>query len=682
MKAKYILLSFLIFFLSCKKSKDSDIVKVVDKKSDSISYYSESINLNSISSEQKKSNINHLLFLIEKGKNSDKNREALSAIAIEYYKIKDLNKLRKTVFLLLKNSREANDSIHLAKAYRFLGSYHKYNSILDSSFYYYIKAEKIYVKQKNNLDLANILFNKGIVQYLVGDYLGSELSLNRAYSIYKVTTEYDKLYGTLNQLGLVYNELKEYDKAVFYHNKALETVRKYNLQNDSHQEAVCYNNLGYLFLKQNKFKESITNFELALKDKAIIIDDPDLYANLIDNLAYCRFKSNISTGLPSLFFEALKIREKLDNYTVVVGSNIHLSEYYFIKNDRLKAIFYSQKAIEIARKSKIPLNLVLALKQASLVDKTNSSKYSEDYIRISDSLQIAERNSKDRFARIELETDELKKENTDLEEINRNFLNYFIGTIIFIGFLFFMRFQKTRTRLRILKESQQKANEEIYKLIIIQQNKLDEGRVMEKTRIAKELHDGVLGRMFGLRLNLDGLNKRDDEEAVQERLKCIDELKIIEQDLREISHELSREKYVLINNFVAIVNSLFEDQTKVSKATLMSKLGIDIDWDLLPSTTKINLYRILQETLQNINKYAKAKNIKIEFKKDKKGNLILNIVDDGIGFEVNKKNKGIGLKNIVTRTQESEGTIEIKSTKDKGTQIKITVPLDSKSIKI
>ena len=80
------------------------------------------------------------------------------------------------------------------------------------------------------------------------------------------------------------------------------------------------------------------------------------------------------------------------------------------------------------------------------------------------------------------------------------------------------------------------------------------------------------------------------------------------------------------------------------------------------------------DEMKGLNKNKKGK--------DKKGNLILNIADDGIGFDVAKKSKGIGLKNIVTRTHESEGTIEIKSFIDKGSQIKITVPLDSKSIKI
>ena len=322
------------------------------------------------------------------------------------------------------------------------------------------------------------------------------------------------------------------------------------------------------------------------------------------------------------------------------------------------------------------------MKQASIVDDKNSKKYSEDYIRISDSLQIAERNSKDRFARISLETDEIIKEKNSIEQSSRDILNYFVGTLALIGLLFFMRTQRSKRREAALKLAQQQANEDIYKLIISQQGKLNEGKIMEKSRIAKEIHDGVLGRLFGLRLNLDGLNNRTDEEAIQERNKCLEELKIIEQDLREISHELSREKLVLINNFVTIVNGLLDDQTKKNTAVLSTTLGDTIDWDSLSNTTKINLYRILQECLQNINKYADAKNIKVEFKKDKKGNLILNIADDGIGFDVSKKSNGIGMKNIVERTHESDGIIEINSAKNEGTQIKITVPLEHKTIKI
>ena len=64
--------------------------------------------------------------------------------------------------------------------------------------------------------------SKGIVQHKVNDYFGAELSLSKAYYIFKDSNDKDKLYGTLNQLGLVCNELKEYDRAADYHLKALE----------------------------------------------------------------------------------------------------------------------------------------------------------------------------------------------------------------------------------------------------------------------------------------------------------------------------------------------------------------------------------------------------------------------------------------------------------------------------
>lgn len=337
----------------------------------------------------------------------------------------------------------------------------------------------------------------------------------------------------------------------------------------------------------------------------------------------------------------------------------------------------------LAIKSKDPINYLSAMKQASAFDTELAKKYSEDYTRINDSIQTVERNSKDRFARLELETDELIKEKDSLEAKNRNILNYFIGAIFIGGFLFFIRIQRSRSRELALTQSQQQANEEIYRLIISHQNQLEEGRDLEKRRISKELHDGVLGRLFGLRLNLDGLNNHDDEESKQQRLEYLNELQLIEQDLRDISHELNRENLVLINNFVAIINNLLEQQAKINPAKIKSIIDVDIDWDMVPNTSKINLYRILQEALQNINKYAEAKNILVHFRKDKKGNLLFNIEDDGVGYDVNsKKSKGIGIKNIVSRTQQCQGIIDIKSEIGKGSKIIITFPLENKTIKL
>jgi signal transduction histidine kinase len=288
-----------------------------------------------------------------------------------------------------------------------------------------------------------------------------------------------------------------------------------------------------------------------------------------------------------------------------------------------------------------------------------------------------ERNSKERFARLQLETDDIILEKDALEEKNRGLLYFFVVSFVLICFLLIVKSQRAKTRELVVKQAQQKANEDIYSLMISQQTVIEESRNKEKIRIARELHDSILGRMFGARLNLDSLNANKDDVSIQKRFGYLNELKKIEQDIREISHDINREKEVLINNFISIVNNLVEEQNASYSPNLTQNVSQKIDWDKINNTVKINLYRILQEGLQNINKYAFAKNIHIELKGDK-NHVFLSLTDDGIGFEVNKKNKGIGLQNMISRTHECNGIIEIKSSKGNGSNITVSIPIQIK----
>jgi signal transduction histidine kinase len=351
-----------------------------------------------------------------------------------------------------------------------------------------------------------------------------------------------------------------------------------------------------------------------------------------------------------------------------------LSEYFASKNDPQKALHYSNEALLTARNSKNNRNLLLPLKQMAIIEPAKAVLYNKEYIRINDSLQKADRNIADKFTRIEYETDEVKQENTNLTTQNRN-LVYIFGSILILGlFLYIIKAQKAKNRELLYKQEQQKVNEEIYNLMISQQSNVEIIRTIEKKRVAQELHDGVLGRMFGVRMNLDSLNKNNNKLAPQQRIGYLKELKNIEQDIREISHDLNREKSELINNFVAIVENLFEDQKKTFTSKLVSTIDSSIKWESMSNAVKINLYRIVQESLQNINKYAHANSIKVEFKREI-GNLFLQISDDGVGFNVHKAKKGIGLQNMLSRINECNGTFEIKSKKGEGTIITVTVPI-------
>jgi signal transduction histidine kinase len=177
---------------------------------------------------------------------------------------------------------------------------------------------------------------------------------------------------------------------------------------------------------------------------------------------------------------------------------------------------------------------------------------------------------------------------------------------------------------------------------------------------------------------LDSLNRFSDDEAIANRFNYLNELKNIEQDIREISHDLNREKYVLINNFVAIVNNLLEEQKHSFSSTVNLTIDEKIKWDQIANTVKINLYRMLQESLQNCNKYANATKIEVFFELEADW-IYFRVADNGIGFDVKSKKKGIGLQNMISRTKECEGLLEVESQKGKGTTISIKIPLNDQN---
>ena len=130
---------------------------------------------------------------------------------------------------------------------------------------------------------------------------------------------------------------------------------------------------------------------------------------------------------------------------------------------------------------------------------------------------------------------------------------------------------------------------------------------------------------------------------------------------------------------MSIVHNLLEEQKSSHEAEVTYHIDTSINWDKIGNAIKINMYRILQEGLQNINKYARAKNISVEISGNTE-NVYLKINDDGIGFDVNKKSKGIGMQNMISRTNDCQGIIEITSKKDNGTSILITIPIESKQL--
>ena len=663
----------LFIFFGCTKKNSEN--KAVSSQEDSLSIYLSKANDFSSTTKKRQEYIQKAFDIVINQENDSLQRANLFRVANRYYNLNKWKEYRKISLIVLEKSESSKDSMSISKVYSYLGDYYGSQGVSDSAFLYYFKSEKLYLNLKDKYNAARTRLNIALLQYDESDFLGSEISALKALRVLKGEKEDVTLYELYNLLGLVYNELEEYDKAIEFHSKALSLSEANVLPIEIQSKATSMYNIGLVYLNLNQFIKAIPYFQKGLEQKKdLLLYKPYVLALLLDNLAHSRFKLKESKGLPEMFYKSLKLRDSLHLTTGILYSQIHLSEYFASKNDTLKALQYSNEALQTAQNSKNKRNYLLPLKQLAVLEPKKASIYNKEYIHINDSLQKADRNIADKFTRIEYETDQIKDENTNLTTQNRN-LVYIFGSILILGmFIYIIKAQKAKNRELLFKQEQQKVNEEIYSLMISQQSNVESIRIKEKKRVAQELHDGVLGRMFGVRMNLDGLNKIHDEAAIEKRNNYLSELKNIEQDIREISHDLNREKSELINNFVAIVDDLFENQKQTFKPNLVSTIDSTIKWESMSNAIKINLYRILQESLQNINKYANANAIHVEFKREI-DNLFLEISDDGIGFNVNRAKKGIGLQNMLSRINECKGTFEIKSKKGEGTIITVTVPI-------
>ena len=668
----YIVIVLTFFFLGCNQKERTSDVNVGSQ--DSLASYLNFANDLDLPPRLREKYVQKASIIIADQENDSLHRVNLFKIANRYYNLEKFEEYKNTVFVTLKKSEEKKDLFSLAKGYTYLGDYFDSQGIIDSSFLYYFKAEKMYIELGDDINLAKTIIKKANLQFNQSDLLGSEKAASKVLKIIKNTHQSEVTYDAYNLLGLIYNELDDFDNAMTYHNKALASIDEM-IPSVFQPEATSYNNIGFVYLNKKNFRKAKDYFQKGLSEKNVSKDKPSLYAMLLNNLAYTKFKLNEKNELPDLFFKSLKIRDSLQFTVGVIASKINLSEYFMSENDTVKASQYAKQALKLSQDTNNYRDILNSLKQLSIIEPQNAAVYSKEYILVNEKLQKSDRKIGNKFSRIEFETEEVKEKNSNLTTKNRNLLYALLSFTVFGLFLYVVKTQKNKNKVLIYKQRQQKANEDIYNLMISQQSTIETGRVKEKKRVAQELHDGVLGRMFGLRINLDSLNKFDDTIAVEKRNNYLLELKNIEQDIREISHDLSREKSELINNFVAILNDLFEDQKKTFESKLILSIDPAIKWDLMSNSTKINLYRIIQECLQNINKYANADTINIKFKKEE-NNLVLEIIDDGIGFNVNRSKKGIGLQNIRSRAHECNGTVEINSKMGEGTIIAVKIALE------
>jgi signal transduction histidine kinase len=435
------------------------------------------------------------------------------------------------------------------------------------------------------------------------------------------------------------------------------------------------NNQAFVYRKLDNPKKALQLYKSILEKNDLFKTDPSFYAQVIDNIAFTKFEAGETDYdvIERMLNQAYKISDSIQDRIRQLEIDIDLAKFYKGLDQIDKALPFAKEAYRLAKETSTNNLLLESMLILSELNPGEEGKnYLNEHIKLSDSLLFNERAARNKFARIAFETDEIERENERISRERLWLLGVSIGLVMTLVLLYIVITQRSKNKELRFRQSQQEANEEIYNLMLSQQDKVDEARANEKKRFSQELHDGILGRLFGTRLNLDTLNIIEGKDAMAKRSNYISDLKTIEDDIRKISHDLNTD-FVAGSGFMDIIAELIEKQTQAYQLKFEFEHDGHINWDDISNKSKINIYRIIQESLQNIYKHAEANTVKISFRP--KNNVIcLSISDDGKGFDIHKSKKGIGLKNISSRVNELEGKVNFDSEINRGTTITINIP--------
>jgi len=671
---KLILLLLLLFAASCTKN---NIQNVANTNTDSISAWIKNSKNKKLSREVRKLNLQKAYTENLLQENDSIKNSMLLKIAFCAYKLNDSLFFVKTNNEAYELSRNLKDTVGIADTHWNKGLFYSRKEILDSTYYHYYQAYKYYKLINNEYYSGRMLFNMAIAQKNIRNYTGSEILSFQAISKFDKKKHALNLYRCYSNLGIVYDNLTEFKKAIEYHNIALSYLKKTTDKRTFKESSL--NNIGLVYHHSGNYTNAIKFYKEGLKNSDLKKSNINLYAKLIDNLAYSKFLNNDTLDIKPNFYRALKIRDSIKNTSGVLISCLHLSKYYLYKKDTIKAIKYAKKSLVLAKDVHNNRDYLVALKLLSEIELKKSKTHLFNHVSLSDSLQNNERKLRDKFTRIRFETDEYIEETNRLSAQQTIILVASFSLLAILSLLYFMRLQRSKNRALQSEAEQQKANEEVYKLLLKQQAKLEEGRLHERHRISEELHDGVLGRIFGTRMGMGFLDLKGDDETKAKHQLYVDELQEIEKEIRVISHELKNELLSGKADYIQVVEHLVEEQSIVSGFEYKITDDDSVHWSMINDAVKINCYRMVQEAVQNINKYAQAKLVTIHFSVNDSV-LSLSIQDDGLGFDITKKSQGIGLKNITARTKKINGTFVISSVIGEGTLLSITIPLADTTI--
>ena len=603
--------------------------------------------------------IDSLLKIIKK-KNAVEQFQIYLLVSDEYSK-SDLDKAKYYSHKALKKASDIKSDSLIALSYNNIGNIHQYKSELDSALFFHKKTLQLRQTIKDPIGLADTYNNIGIVYETKGQYLDALKYYFKSLYFYEKIEDISKQAMVNTNIGIVYKAHKEYNKALYFYKKSYELYQKTNIAFGQTSSA---GNLGSILINFKRYQESIKFSEIAQKGyKKNGYTQYEAYP--ISNIACALDSLHQFTLANKKYEEAIFLFEKYKNI-YEVAEILNTYAFCLLKQKRFKesilqskkALIFATKADAMELKTQSYKNLWQAYSKNKKFELANT--YANLYNSCKDSL-FANEKTKVIF---ELETKYqtakkeklLVKKNAEAKQnkillISMSILAFLLALI---GVLIY-RQQKQKN-----KQMEQEFELKTVIAKIEMQNKLQDQRL----RISRDLHDNIGSQLTFIISSVDNIKYAFDISNQKLETKLTNISVFAKETILELRDTIWAMNANEIS-FEDLENRIRSYIEKAKVATNEINFSFTIEVCLVrhkfTSVQGMNIYRVIQEAINNTLKYANATDILIKI--NKKEDLIkISIQDNGSGFDLETIDKGNGLLNMQKRMEEIGGNLTINST--------------------
>ncbi|NOX89099.1 MAG: tetratricopeptide repeat protein [Calditrichaeota bacterium] len=541
----------------------------------------------------------------------------------------------------------------------------------------------------SHLNESVVIFEKNVARARDARYLyGEAVALDKLSLAYGLSGKHDKANEVLLKAARIFEELNEFEELSMVYGgygfgikrRDLKSANNYMRQgiaiaedhNLSQNLTTLYDNYGVLKRMEGKSDSAFYFFSKALRLKRQLKDSVGIPYSLNKLAEMLALRGRYQKAL-ALMAESDAIRSKEEGEFGRAENLVHYGGIYRTMRDYQTAVRYYRQAVEKGKPLQYKYLVQYAYQQLTELyelrgDDARALTNYRRYVAYKDSVNNSDINNKIAELQIAYESEKKDRQLTEKAlDLRNKSLQLFAAliSIVLLSIIFFFIYRNYRQKQHhILKEVQWQNQ--------LKQSELEQKLTAEKLRISRDLHDNIGSNLTFIINALDNLNNVSDADLLNQKLSGVgafgretltdlrDTIWALKHDDGDTSllvmkvQELKRKLNDAFDKPEIVVHNLMEMPAKLSSAAML------------------NLYRMIQEALQNAVKHARASRVTVTFSRTE-SEVCVTVHDDGNGFDPQTITYGNGLENMKNRCEALEGKFTFVSSAA-GTRLTFTVP--------